>query len=51
MEHDETDSTETPGSLPQEKVEDRSGVSVVKPEDYPGADRNGSTPRPLNPPA
>jgi hypothetical protein len=30
---------ETPGSRPQEKVEDRPNVGTVEPEDYPEADR------------
>lgn len=29
----------TPGSLPQEKVENRENVSTVRPEDYPKAER------------
>lgn len=29
------DGTDTPGGQPPEKVEDRPGVSKVKPEDYP----------------
>lgn len=31
----------TKGGQPQEKVEDRSAVSRVKPEDYPKGDRAG----------
>jgi len=34
----------TRGSLPQEDVEDRDNVSIVKPEDYPEADRAISKP-------
>ncbi len=34
----------TRGGKPQEKVEDRPGVSVVTPEDYPEADRKASMP-------
>lgn len=33
------------GSRPQEKVEDRDNVSMVKPEDYPKADREISQPK------
>ncbi|WP_422060823.1 hypothetical protein [Sphingopyxis sp.] len=30
----------TPGSLPQEKVEDRDNVGTARPEDYPKEDRD-----------
>lgn len=46
MGNDKSGSPDTPGSLPQEKVVDRPGVSVVKPEDYPEADRHDSAPDP-----
>ena len=49
MDNDKTGSPDTPGSLPQETAEDRTGVSVVKPEDYPETDRADSKPdRPGN---
>ena len=32
----------TPGSLPPEPVEDRPGVGIVEPEDYPQEDRDRS---------
>lgn len=32
-------------SLPQEDVEDRENVSIVKPEDYPAADRAVAQPK------
>lgn len=35
----------TGGSLPQEKVEDRENVSIVRPEDYPAEDREISRPK------
>lgn len=34
----------TRGGKPEENVEDRPSVSVVKPEDYPAADRADSKP-------
>ena len=44
MTDDKTGSPDTPGSLPQEKVEDRPSVGIVKPENYPSADRSDSKP-------
>lgn len=35
---------ETPGGLPQEKVEDRPSIGTVKPEDYPEEQRRSSLP-------
>jgi hypothetical protein len=35
---------QTPGGLPQEKVEDRPVVSTVTPEDYPEKERKESNP-------
>jgi hypothetical protein len=49
MPDDRTGSPDTPGSLPQEQVEDRPSVGIVKPEDYPKGDRADSKPdRPRN---
>lgn len=46
MHHDrEEEHADTPGSLPQERVEDRENVGTVKPQDYPDAqatDASGS---------
>lgn len=36
----EPDRAPTPGSLPQEKVEDRENVSTVRPENYPKVERD-----------
>ena len=44
MADDKTGSPDTSGSLPQERVENRPNVGIVKPEDYPKADREASAP-------
>lgn len=40
-----TDDPRANRSLPQADVEDRENVSIVKPEDYPAADRAISQPK------
>lgn len=44
MKPDRTENSDTPGGQPQEKVEDRPGVSIVTPDYYPGSDRDDAAP-------
>ena len=47
MDHDNgSAATKTPGSLPPEPVEERPGVGIVTPSDYPEDDRAGGISEP-----